>query len=501
MGYLEAIEPEDGRRRFKVLSPVDGSVVGTIRVHNEDDVKAAVERARKVQRRWEATPLKERVRLMKRAVATLMKRRESFIERMTAETGRASLDTLMIEIFAAFDSMNFYARNAEKILKEHSVGLHLLRMKKAKMVYRPLGVIGVISPWNGPFILSLNPTVQAVLAGNTVIVKPSEVTPFSGLLVEELFREAGFPDGVVQVLTGDGETGAALLTAGVDKISFTGSVRTGRKIGEVCGRELVPCTLELGGKDPMIVCDDADVDRAIGGAVFGSMMNAGQFCSAIERVYVHESIADEFTRGVVAKVRELELGRDIGPNIFQKQAALVQSHVDDAVDKGATIEVGGATEGNYFQPSVLTGVDHTMKLMTEETFGPIIPIQTFRTEAEAIRLANDTEFGLGASVWTKDPVRADRIARQLQAGAVTVNETSVVYGALEVPFGGRKSSGVGRVNGADGLKNFCHPLPIITDRFGAKEEAVWYPYTDDKVQSLTRALKVMWGTPLRRLLS
>jgi acyl-CoA reductase-like NAD-dependent aldehyde dehydrogenase len=321
------------------------------------------------------------------------------------------------------------------------------------------------------------------------------------MLVEQLLRDAGFPEGVVQVVTGDGETGGALVEAGVDRVCFTGSVRTGRKVGEACGRNLVPCTLELGGKDPMVVCADADVDRAAGGAVFGSMMNAGQFCASTERVYVARPIAGAFVEKVVAKVEALQPGRDVGPFIFERQADIVDRHVQDAVEKGARVLTGGHRVGNGYAPTVVVDVTHDMALMREETFGPVLPIAVFDDEAEAVRLANDSEFGLGASVWTKDAARADRIARQLHAGSVTVNETSVTYGALEVPFGGRRNSGVGRVNGADALLSFCHPLPILSDRLGLQEESVWYPYTEEKTRSLDKAIDWMWGTPLRWLLS
>lgn len=497
MGYLEALEPVDGRRCFRLNSPVDGAEVHRFSVDTAADVEAKVARARAVQPAWAATPVKERARLMQRALALLVERSDAIAQELTLETGRASLDTLMIELFAVCDSMNYYSRRAAKVLRDRSVGLHLLRHKKAKLVARPLGVVVVISPWNGPFVLSMNPTIQAVLAGNAVIIKPSEVTPMAGLLAARLFADAGFPEGLVQVALGDGETGAALLGARVDKVSFTGSVATGRKVGEICGRNLVPCTLELGGKDAMIVCADANVERAAGGALFGGFMNAGQFCSAVERIYVHADVADAFTKAVVRMVGELELGRDLGPFISERQGPIVAEQVADAVSKGARVLVGGNLDRGYFQPTVVAGVDHRMALMTEETFGPVLPIQVVKSEEEAIRLANDNRYGLGASVWTRDTKRGEAIARRLQAGAVTVNETALTYGALELPFGGVKESGVGRVNGADGLLNFSQLLPIVTDRFGLSTEAVWYPYTPKKLEDLRKGLKILFGTVVR----
>jgi succinate-semialdehyde dehydrogenase/glutarate-semialdehyde dehydrogenase len=347
------------------------------------------------------------------------------------------------------------------------------------------------------------------MAGNAVVVKPSEVTPFSGRLVGELLRDAGLPDDVLTVVQGDGETGAALVDAGVDKLSFTGSVRTGRKVGEACGRNLIPCTLELGGKDPMIVCADADVARAAKGAVFGAFMNAGQFCCSTERVYVAEEIADEFTRLVVEQTKALKIGKtgefDIGPMIWPKQLDTIERHVADAREKGARVLVGGQRARSvgslFYEPTVLTDVTHDMAIMREETFGPILPIVRVKNDEEAVRLANDTVYGLAANVWTRDEKRAIRLSKQLCAGSVCVNETAIAYGAVEAPFGGRKTSGVGQVNGEAGLRGYCFAQPIILDRFNMKDEMVWYPYTNEKAKTLGRVMHWLWGTRVGRWLA
>ena len=489
-----------GRRGFEVRSPADGRSLGTYDVAREQEVQEALARARAVQPAWAATPIPERVRLMQAALAVVLERQEEFIERLTAETGRPELDTLMIELFSTCDAMHFYSGRANALLRDRKVGLHLLRMKSAKVIYRPLGVVAVISPWNGPLILSINPTIQAVLAGNAVLLKPSEVTPDAGRITQEIFEAAGFPTDLVQVLLGDGETGSALVEAGVDKVTFTGSVATGRKIGAACGRNLVPCTLELGGKDPMIVLEDANLDRAAGGALFGGLMNTGQFCSAVERIYVVREVAEPFIAKVVERVSQMEAGRDYGPFIHEGQCDIVESQVNKAVAAGARVLVGGTRDGGTYAPTVLVDVDHSQALMQEETFGPVLPIMVVEDEAEAIRLANDCPYGLSASVWTKDKARGEQVARQLQAGSATINESSLIYGALEVPFGGLKSSGLGQVNGADGLRNYCRAFPILTDRFGANEEAVWFPYTAEKTEKLKKALKVLWGTPVKWLI-
>jgi succinate-semialdehyde dehydrogenase/glutarate-semialdehyde dehydrogenase len=507
MAIVQTVEGAPGdRRRMRVASPATEQPIGDLPIHTADDVRAAVARARRAQPAWEALGFEGRAAIMRRALELLTRRQEDVIDLIVRETGRSRFETVMMEIFPACDSLSYYAKNAGRILRDRKVGMHLLKTKKLLMTYRPLGVVGIITPWNGPFILSLNPSVQALMAGNTVVLKPSEVTPFSGRIVGDLLRDAGLPQDVLTVVEGDGETGAALVEAGVDKISFTGSVRTGRKVGEACGRNLVPCTLELGGKDPMIVCADADLVRAARGAVFGAFMNAGQFCCSTERVYVVESVADEFTRLVVEKTKTLKLGKegdfDIGPMIWPKQLETIERHVADAVAKGAKVLTGGGRArdvGNlFYQPTVLVNVTHDMAIMREETFGPILPIVRVCDEEEALRLANDTAYGLAANVWTRDEAKGVSLAKRICAGSVCVNESAIAYGATEAPFGGRRTSGVGQVNGETGLRGYCFAQPIILDRFGTKDEHVWYPYTADKTKTLQKVIHWLWGTRLGR---
>jgi succinate-semialdehyde dehydrogenase/glutarate-semialdehyde dehydrogenase len=501
--------PHAAARRVRVSSPVTQRPLGEIDVTTADAVRKVVARARAAQPAWGALSFDERAAYMRRALKILLRRQEDFMDVITRETGRSRVETIMMEMFAACDSLAYYAKHAERVLGDRKVPLHLLKTKKMIVTYRPLGVVGIITPWNGPFILSLNPTVQALMAGNTVVLKPSEVTPFSGRLVGELFREANLPPDVLTVVEGDGETGAALVDAGVNKISFTGSVRTGRKVGEACGRNLIPCTLELGGKDPMIVCADADMERAVNGAVFGAFMNTGQYCCSTERVYVVEPIADEFTVRVVERVRALKQGTagdfDLGPMIWPKQLDVIERHVEDAVTRGAKVLTGGRRNEKlgtmFYEATVLTEVTHDMLVMTEESFGPILPILRVRDESEALRLANDSTYGLCANVWTKDEAKAVALAKQLESGSICVNDCAVTYGAAEAPFGGRKASGVGQVNGEAGLRGYAYATPIIIERFNPKEERIWYPYTADKGKLLQRIMKIVWGTPLGRFLS
>jgi len=509
MAIVQPVQSKSGPRRLGISCPANGEHIGEIAVQTADEVNAVVRRARAAQPAWAALSFDERGRYMRRALKILLKKQEHFMDVIMRETGRSKVETIMMEIFAACDSLSYYSKRAKKILADRKPGMHLLRNKKLTITYRPLGVVGIITPWNGPFVLSLNPAVQALMAGNTVVIKPSEVTPFSGRLVGELFEEAGLPRDVVNIVEGDGETGAALVESGVDKISFTGSVRTGRKIGEACGRNLIPCTLELGGKDAMVVCADADLERAANGAVFGAFMNTGQFCCGTERVYVVDAVADEFIERVVAKVESLVQGfegeYDIGPMIWPQQIEVVERHVNEAVAAGATVRCGGRRNSKlgdmFYEGTVLTDVTHDMAVMTEETFGPVLPIVRVRDEAEAIKLANDSEYGLSGTVWTRDEQKALNIAKRIDTGSICVNDSSVTYGAHEAPFGGRKNSGVGQVNGETGLRGYCHAQPIIMDRFNQPDEKVWYPYTNDKGVLLQKIMKWVWGTPIGRWMS
>jgi acyl-CoA reductase-like NAD-dependent aldehyde dehydrogenase len=510
MAVVEQIETAGGgRRRLGLSNPATLESVGAIDVQTAADVGAAVERARKTQREWAELGIPARARYLERAIRVLLARQEEFIDVICAETGKPRLEALATEILTACDALQFYAKRAPRILADRTVPMHLMKTKKLRLSYRPLGVVGIITPWNFPFILSLNPTAQALVAGNTVVLKPSEITPFSGQLVEQLFREAGLPDGVFQLVQGDGETGAALALADIDKLSFTGSVATGRKIAEICGRRLIPCTLELGGKDPMIVCADANLARAARGAVYGAFANAGQVCTSTERVYVVADVADEFTRRVLAETANLRQGAtgefDVGAIACPQQLEIIEAHVADAVARGARVLAGGrrnpAHRGLFFEPTVLDDVNHQMRIMREETFGPVLPIMRVADEAEALRLANDTDYGLNASVFTGDRRHGVELAKSIESGCVVVNDCMLTYGVPESPFGGIKQSGIGRVNGEQGLRSYCNTQSILIDRMGAASEPLWYPYSARKLSLIQRAMKLLWGTSLGRLLS
>jgi succinate-semialdehyde dehydrogenase/glutarate-semialdehyde dehydrogenase len=457
--------PAGARRRLLISSPVTREKIGEIEVQTAADVGAALERARKAQPAWAALRVAERARFVQRALGFFVAKLDRIVEIVMRESGKPATEALMIDVFAACDAMTYWSKHAARILRPERKSLHgMLRfMKKLEIVYRPLGVVGVISPWNGPVILSLNPTVQALLAGNTVLLKPSEVTPFSGQIVRDIFVEAGLPEGVLTLLTGDGETGAALVEAGVDKISFTGSVATGRRVAVACAERLIPCTLELGGKDAMIVCADADLDAAAGGAVAGGFLNTGQYCCGTERVYVVDEVAELFTQKVVERARALrqaESGEfDVGAIFWPRQLEIIERHVDEAKAQGARVLAGGrrppGLRGLYYEPTVVTGVTDEMALMREETFGPLIGIQKVEDDDEALRLMNDTEYGLTAGVYTADESRARRLLSGVNSGSAYWNCCDRVSPRL--PWSGRRHSGVGVTLGLAGIRAFVQP--------------------------------------------
>lgn len=511
MAILSILPNDDtGRRRLGLQSPATREPIGEITLSTQDDVHAAIARARAAQPAWAARPVEERVAIVRKAIDVLIARQEEVIATIRAETGKPRPEAIAIEVLPSLDFVNFWCSRAPKDLADEWRPLHgyLKPFKKLLMTYAPLGVVAVITPWNGPFALSLNPTVQALLAGNAVVVKPSEVTPRSGEWAVKILHEAGVPTDVVQCVIGDGEAGGALVQGDVDKVSFTGSVGTGKKIAKMCAERLVPCTLELGGKDALIVCSDADVERAALGAVYLSMFNTGQVCVGTERIYVVDSVADAFIAQVVEHAKKVRYGFgddvDMGPLFWDRQLSIVERHVEDARAKGAKVLVGGesdTTKGVYYKPTVVVDVTHDMSLMREETFGPVVAIMRVKDEDEAIRLANDCAYGLSASVFSRSPERVIAIARRLRAGSVVHNDASVIYGVPEAPFGGVKESGLGQVNGREGVRSYAQTKPIVIDRWQQKREEIWYPYNERTLQGLEGTIKYAFGTFLRRFMT
>jgi succinate-semialdehyde dehydrogenase/glutarate-semialdehyde dehydrogenase len=504
MAIFSISHSDAGRKLLTLKSPVDLSLIDTYECASQADIKEAMSNAKIAQAKWKKTSIKERVELMHRVADVVIQQQDKIMDVVMRETGKPQQEAMAMEVFSAVDSLVFYAKRAQKWLSDKKIKMHgpLRFLKKTIITYKPRGVVAVITPWNGPFILSINPVIQAVLCGNSVIIKPSEVTPMSGALVQEIFALADAPINLVQTLIGDGETGAELISQGPDKVSFTGSVATGKKIASMCGEMLIPFSLELGGKDAMIVCSDADVKDAASGAVIGSCMNAGQYCCGTERIYVMADIYDDFVNEVVSITQSLiqtnDYKGDVGPTFWDKQIDIIEDHVNDAIAKGAKVLAGGKRNpsfvGLYFEPTVLVEVTHEMKIMKDETFGPIISIMKVESEDEALMLANQSHFGLNGNVWTKDLAKGRRIASSIETGACSVNDMAMSYGVNEVPFGGVKNSGLGVVNGKEGLLAYAHAMPIII----GKKSASAYPYTDKTLEQLKGALKIFWGNKLVR---
>ena len=493
-------ESPASREVITCYNPATGKVIAEIPATQPDQVDEAVSKARGAFQRWRRLRVEERCEYLLDARDRLLDHREELMDLLIAETGKAIPDA-QAELLTIFDTFGFYADKGPQFLADKPISLHLLKNKRVKVEYAPIGVVLNISPWNFPLDLSMTPAAPALVAGNAVIIKPSEHTSLAVIRAAEIINEAGLPDGLLQVLPGYGELGAALCDE-ADAITFTGSVSTGRKVAEAAARNLVPCTLELGGKDPAIVLDDADIERAANGITWASFFNSGQVCMSVERVYVHEEVYEEFVERVVELTRDLRQGVpwdfnvDVGAMIDPGQKHIIERHIQDAKDKGASVLTGGKRkeggEGDFFEPTVLVEVDHTMKIMREETFGPVMPIMKVGSAFEAVQLANDSEFGLNASVWSSDSRRANDLARQIESGSVCINDAVASYLAIEAPYGGVKKSGIGRRKSHHEIEKFTQPKTVLEDIFGLKREPIWFPYNEAVGKTIDKAFGVLF---------
>jgi acyl-CoA reductase-like NAD-dependent aldehyde dehydrogenase len=491
-------------QKIDVENPATGQIVASIAVVAPEQIPELVARARAAQPGWEALGFEGRAQLFRRCQKWVIDNSDRVIETIVSETGKAWEEAQLAEVSYAAGAFGFWAKHASEYLADERVRTASPLVKGRKLIVRhvPRGVVGVIGPWNYPLTNSFGDCIPALAAGNAVILKPSEVTPLTGLLMGECLRECGVPENVYQVAPGFGETGGALVDT-VDFLMFTGSTATGKKVMERAAKTLTPLALELGGKDPMLVCADADLERAANAAVHYSMQNAGQTCISTERVYVEAPIYEEFVSLVTEKVGHLRTGAphgpgsvDLGAVINPPQSDIVEAHVRDAVEKGARVVSGGKrsdTDGHFYEPTVLVDVDHSMTCMREETFGPTLPIMKVADVEEGVRLSNDTPYGLQASVWTKDVAKGEKLARQIEAGAVTVNDAQINYIALELPMGGWKSSGVGTRHGVDGIRKYTKSQAIVVTRFAPKRDLHMLPYSARRTKLVGRMLRLLYG--------
>jgi succinate-semialdehyde dehydrogenase/glutarate-semialdehyde dehydrogenase len=476
--------------------------VPTVEPH---EVQSIVDDVASVQPFWAQLPLSDRARYMRRAAQAIIDDLDDLATLLSREQGKPINESYVMELLPTIDALHWIADNGPGILEDERVKQPQIffKQKKAWFSYEPLGVVGVIAPWNYPWSIPFGEVAIALMCGNGVVLKPASLTPLIGERIQTIFERAGVPEGLVRTVHGGGAIGNALVESSAAKIFFTGSVDVGRRVGMACAERLKGCVLELGGKDPQLVLADANIANAVSGCLWGGFANAGQTCSGIERVYVMREVAERFTQGVVEGARALRVGdplsfdTEIGPMVSTDQYDLVVELVEDAVANGATLHCGGPTEapgfnGRFYAPAVLTDVTHDMRIMREEIFGPVVPIITVDSEEEAVALANDSEFGLGASVWSLDRERATHIGRTIETGMVWINDHMYSHGACQCAWGGVKHSGLGRAHSKFGFYECVNVKQMVWEPSRTRD-FWWHPYDSSLGRSMNSAAKLLYG--------
>jgi acyl-CoA reductase-like NAD-dependent aldehyde dehydrogenase len=475
-------------RKVVSVNPATGATLHEFECTSEPEVHASVARAHAAQPQWAELGLRKRIAILREFQRLLHQKKSEVAQLVTREAGKPYVEALLTEVLVVLDAARFLIENAFRFLRDEPVPHRNLAMKakSGRLLREPYGVIGIISPWNYPFSIPATESLAALVAGNAVVLKPSELTSLSAVELATLLHAAGVPKEIFHVIPGDGATGATLIAAAIDKLLFTGSVTTGKRIAQAAAARLLPVVLELGGKDPMLVLDDANVEIASSGAVWGAFVNTGQACLSVERCYVHRSLYQPFLEACARKTRQLQVGNgmdpetDVGPMINERQLLNVESQVEEARSCGARVLVGAsrlpALGPNFYAPTLLADVTPTMRIMREETFGPVLPVMPFDSDEEAMRLANQSEYGLAASVWTRNRARGEAMARRIRTGTVMVNDVLSCFGISEAPHGGIKASGMGRSHGRLGLEEMVRTKYLDSDRLPGLEKVWWYGY-------------------------
>lgn len=490
------------------FNPGTRELISEVDVLDAEDMKSIVQRTKQYVPIWQKTSFKDRAKLCFKLRKVIHENLDEIAELISKENGKPIMEAITHDIMPVMDLITYFSKNVESILKSHKINLGKWNFlgHQSHIEYYPLGVIGIISPWNFPFSIPVGEMVMALLVGNVVILKPSEHTPLIGQKIGELFKKAGFPDDVIQVIQGDGMVGASLVTSGVDKIAFTGSVPTGKKIMEAAAKSLTPVTLELGGKDPFIVLPDANIDLASSAAVWGAFCNSGQVCASVERVYVHEDVAEEFTKLVVEKTQKikqgigLDLNSDMGPMTMSMQLKKVMEQINAAKKNGAKILTGGEvnselSQGDFIEPTVITDIDHNAKIIQEETFGPVLPIIKYKDIEDAITKANSLPYALNAYIWSKNTSKAKKLASKIEAGTVNINDSVFTHAVAQTPWGGPKESGIGRTHGGVGLLDLVHMRHVHVNHMSSKfVNFWWFGYSPEKVELMKAMVDVLFGS-------
>jgi len=506
---VEPTAVQDAADVIGVENPATGETIANVPIDSAETVAATVDRVRASQPAWEELGFKGRREWLNRLRDWILDNSDRITDTMQAETGKVRADASGEPIYLT-DLINFYGSKAEKFLGEQKVRPHspLSATRRLRVQYRPYPVVGLISPWNFPLILSFGDAIPALMAGSAVVMKPSEVTPLGVMEIVKAWKEEiGGPD-VIDCVTGVADTASALID-GSDFIGFTGSDRVGKLVMKRAADTLTPISLELGGKDPMVVLEGANIERAANAAAWGGMMNSGQICMSVERIYVEEPVYDEFVTRLTESVKELrhgpdgpEFSSDVGAMTLEGQTDKVAEQVEEALASGATALTGGKRvdgPGNYYEPTVMVNVDHSMPLMTDETFGPVVGVMKVKDSEEAIRLSNDTRYGLSGTVF--GPKRkAETVARRIECGAVNVNDVLFNFLAPGVPMGGWKESGIGYRHAEYGIRKYCRSEAIVSARLQTKSEMLWYPYTPSRRELVQKITTFMTARDIKRRL-